>query len=636
MDKLSNIKLMDGEQSDAVSKFFASVEHNNIFTLSGQAGSGKSFVISQLCAYSDEYNFIYSGSTNKAVSILQKNLDVEAFKMNISEAKNVQTYHKRLGFRPKFTDDGHKLFTPDISSWDKKKREYHNSVLIIDECSMISDSDYDYIIQFSDFTGCKILFVGDDCQLPPMNTTLTPEEYNPDSTCAREKLIETDRLSKSFDADGVVRMKLKNIHRTNDDNIKLTYKIFREFTVLTNICKLISHLNCLKRNHLPNIKFLTDPDTIVKKACNDNNSVILACSNKRVNEFNMKCRKYKFPDSVELYDEGEIIMLTNFYQNHYTCERFVIKSVERVFVELRLHNGKIKNIEVYKIIASPENNIIPPDEKSDEECDSDVSSSDDAPANDLYEMISDELDHAMSYCVSDEDEDIAMSKFQKNIKKQYGKNILIKFLDYWNHKNYQSAVAPQTNIPPHPASDHTSYSPSAVINDDIVLKKIINKKDKRIFNEYLKKERSLILSNHYAKLKTHKKTKQKKWAEYNKFREDMDSPFTYSYSITSYKSQGDCFNSVYIDLVDMVCCRQSNIFQLARELYTSVSRTQNKITFLYPKNNNHLFLKLLKCNRCKKSLPDKYFKKNGKVLMTCEKCKKKNHEYKLNLNTHSS
>ena len=137
--------------------------------ISGPAGTGKSTLlkymmqdqdhikISKLMGDSPITDWRLTATTNKAAEILQGSTGEEA-----------KTVHSMLGIqvRPDYKTGKQKLARKNNAE------VLSNALLVIDECSMI-DRQLDKLIQQSTFK-CKILYVGDHCQMAPVMEDLSP------------------------------------------------------------------------------------------------------------------------------------------------------------------------------------------------------------------------------------------------------------------------------------------------------------------------------------------------------------------------------------------------------------------------------------------------------------------------------
>ena len=175
------------EQINALYEFllFLDDKDEQIMTISGNAGVGKSMIVKLLIKHleNNHIDYLLSAPTNKASNILSQFTE-----------RDVITLHKLLALKP----------TLDILLLDFRDLKYtanstsgipRNGVIIIDECSMINDVLYDFIVEKATEQNSKIIFVGDIKQCAP---------------------VKELHLSKSFQNGKQIR--LTKIYRQKEDN----------------------------------------------------------------------------------------------------------------------------------------------------------------------------------------------------------------------------------------------------------------------------------------------------------------------------------------------------------------------------------------------------------------------------------
>lgn len=122
--------------------------------LRGYAGTGKTTLVGQLLVrVAHSMRVAVAAPTNKAVGVLRQKVgDVCA---------EFRSIHSFLGLRMKEREDGSAECTPEgVPSL----HEY--DLAVIDECSMIGDQLFGMIATLS--RDCRVLYVGDPAQLPPI------------------------------------------------------------------------------------------------------------------------------------------------------------------------------------------------------------------------------------------------------------------------------------------------------------------------------------------------------------------------------------------------------------------------------------------------------------------------------------
>ena len=162
---LSQKKVIEG-----LSHFVTLSPPHSIYILRGYAGTGKSTLIGALvrALYSAGLHFRLLAPTGRAAKVLQSYCGFPA-----------HTIHRTI-YRQRITSDGDASF--DIGYNTSRKGTFY----IIDEASMISNSSEGYtpfgtgrllddLMEYClGIEGSHILFVGDDAQLPPVGTELSP------------------------------------------------------------------------------------------------------------------------------------------------------------------------------------------------------------------------------------------------------------------------------------------------------------------------------------------------------------------------------------------------------------------------------------------------------------------------------
>lgn len=147
------------------------------FSLSGPAGTGKTTLMkhvmtSLLPEYGDackllgiqpqQFEIILTATTNKATEVLAQATGFPA-----------QTIHSFLNL--KVLDD-HKTGVSKISPTNKFE-VHHGKLIFVDEASMIDGALYEYLHKGTDRT-CKIIYLGDRCQMAPVFEKISPVYRN--------------------------------------------------------------------------------------------------------------------------------------------------------------------------------------------------------------------------------------------------------------------------------------------------------------------------------------------------------------------------------------------------------------------------------------------------------------------------
>lgn len=236
--------------------------NNYKIALSGAAGTGKTYLIKLLLKNSNlSYSQInLAAPTHKAVRVLG-----EAIQLPVV----LSTMASDLGFRPNYDSAKFDIKNPPFDPKGKVKLLDRKPLLyIMDEASMIGRGELYYIEKFCKQINCKILFIGDATQLPPVNETYSPAfkglklyelkqivrqgEDNPVSRLL--EILRYDVQHKTF----YFIKQIKSIpYKMNEDNTKgymtvnttdfnkIVYEYFNDEKLTENVdlCKLIAYTN---------------------------------------------------------------------------------------------------------------------------------------------------------------------------------------------------------------------------------------------------------------------------------------------------------------------------------------------------------------------------------------------------------
>lgn len=155
----------DQENAKSVIKAFvlneARVPDDYFITLAGYAGTGKTTVINSIIPeIKHGRKIVVSAPTHKAKEVIGK-----------ITKQNAETIQALLGLRPniELTD-----FDPNKPVFEVKAEEriQYYDIMIIDESSMIPKDAVDLIIDKAIEHRVKVIFMGDEYQLPPVGETL--------------------------------------------------------------------------------------------------------------------------------------------------------------------------------------------------------------------------------------------------------------------------------------------------------------------------------------------------------------------------------------------------------------------------------------------------------------------------------
>jgi exodeoxyribonuclease-5 len=185
-----------------LSSFIFDTNDDKLFVLKGYAGTGKTTLISTLVnnLWHAHKSAVLLAPTGRAAKVISKYAKREAL-----------TIHKKIYFPKKQNGGG--------VSFVLQPNKHKNTVFIVDEASMISDitadsklfdngSLLDDLLQYV-YAGhkCKLVFIGDTAQLPPVKLDVSPAldehklalNYNKDIDC-----IELDEVVRQAEGSGIL------------------------------------------------------------------------------------------------------------------------------------------------------------------------------------------------------------------------------------------------------------------------------------------------------------------------------------------------------------------------------------------------------------------------------------------------
>lgn len=276
----------------SLSKYLVSPENELCFILNGYAGTGKTSIIGALVKTLKEadINVVMLAPTGRAAKVMSLYSDAQA-----------KTIHKKIYIKNSAAD----IFSKFSINYNKS----NDTVYIVDEASMITDSDFgeefgggnllrDLFEYVHGGQRNKIIIVGDQAQLPPVGSDFSPalneesmKKYCTPQLCTLSEVMRQD--SQSGILLNATRIR-KNIETgiAQRPNIHLTKDVIK---VLGS--DLIEALEGSYGRHGK------DYTTVITR------------SNKRANTFNQGIRRsiFGYEDEVE---SGDILMVVkNNYQN---------------------------------------------------------------------------------------------------------------------------------------------------------------------------------------------------------------------------------------------------------------------------------------------------------------------------------
>lgn len=281
-------------QADLLSKlgdFLISEDSRSLFVVRGYAGTGKTTMVSALVKVLPTINFksVLLAPTGRAAKVLAG-----------YSGKPAQTIHKRIYFQT-FTPEGRMVLT-------LQKNLFRKAVFIVDEASMIAgeNMEQDHLISSYNllddlmeyvFSGkdCRLIFIGDTAQLPPVGTDLSPaldSKYLKSRYSLTINQFELDQVMRQSLESGVLSNATAIRHMINDE--KPSMKLFDlrgQQDVVETSSDVLEDL-------------LVDSYSMDKIE----GSIIITRSNRRANLYNQEVRRRILYREYEL-EAGDLMMI---------------------------------------------------------------------------------------------------------------------------------------------------------------------------------------------------------------------------------------------------------------------------------------------------------------------------------------
>lgn len=278
-------------------------KYDNVITLTGYAGTGKSTLIGIFDKHlkSKHIKPKYSAPTHRANAVTQ---------MNNPEA-NVATLHSLFGLRPTLdlTDGRYDLRNLKNQQVNRPKLR-NGDILIIDEASMISKSLYRFIEDFKNNNNVKIIYVGDDAQLSPVNDDSISPVFTGNQT--KIQLTKVERTGDNAILAESTRLRNgKDFSYETRDNVEFTNSSDRANEVI---------------------------DTVVNSPEFKENPLyfrILSATNDMIQDANNRVRRILFGENAKQVEVGDIMMgYSNIMNPESDGERLISNSIDYVVTEV--------------------------------------------------------------------------------------------------------------------------------------------------------------------------------------------------------------------------------------------------------------------------------------------------------------
>ncbi|MDT8415303.1 MAG: AAA family ATPase [Flavobacteriaceae bacterium] len=284
-----------------LAKFLTDPQTADVFVLKGFAGTGKTTMLNTLIKSlkGTPYRFVQMAPTGRAAKVMKRATHEEA-----------TTIHKKI-YYPKSDKKGGVSFT-------LQENKHKQTLFLVDEASMISDevSDAkffengslleDLLFYVAAGEACKLIFIGDTAQLPPVKQLLSPA-------------LNEKQLSGRFIQE-VMHIELDEVMRqVKDSGILYNATVLRNYLQANTVAQIQ-----LKTSGFEDVIRLVDGYEI-QEALNSafsqsgrEETTVIVRSNKRANLYNQQIRERIFFKESEL-SEGDFLMVVK--NNYFWLEK---------------------------------------------------------------------------------------------------------------------------------------------------------------------------------------------------------------------------------------------------------------------------------------------------------------------------
>jgi len=285
-------------------------DNSKCFLLRGYAGTGKTFMMKGLTEFlvNNNRKFRIAAPTGRAAKIISQKTKNKAYTIH-------RTIYSSTDLKEYKTEGEAGTETFKFYYDIKNNDDPINTVYIVDEASMLSNiysegeffrfgsglllKDFINYINLSDIDNKKVIFIGDDAQLPPVNMNFSPAL---DSAYLKQNC---NLVSTEYELTEIVRQKGESgiLHNATKLRESLKRNIFNQLNIETNF---------------PDITQTKHEEFLTKytKACNntiDEETIIIAYSNLAAKDYNDLVRNYFFPNQEKVTANDKVMIVANNY-----------------------------------------------------------------------------------------------------------------------------------------------------------------------------------------------------------------------------------------------------------------------------------------------------------------------------------
>lgn len=215
----TNLALTE-DQSIAKQKlqdFLKTSNQKNVFVLQGFAGTGKTTLVNHVIkdSFTCGKKICVTAFTNQATGVIREK----------TPYATATTLFKLLGLK---ADETSEVLT--FNNEFKETNIRHFNIIILDEVSMVNDEHLTFLIdEVNRSWGCKLIIMGDRCQLPPVNQDSDSIAFNHPNGYELTKIIRQGNNSNIPQQSFYIRNIIKAINNGQKIPIKVELPFDKEF-----------------------------------------------------------------------------------------------------------------------------------------------------------------------------------------------------------------------------------------------------------------------------------------------------------------------------------------------------------------------------------------------------------------------
>lgn len=156
--------------------------YQRIFNLSGDAGTGKTYLLNTFLREDVNTSVCITAPTHKALKVFEK-----------ATGRSGRTFQSIHALRPNVALESFDINNLSFDSWGQDKFNQY-SLIVVDECSQVNESLFRLTENRSRDNNCKILYIGDACQIPPI----------------KERISHTFTISNKYNLTEIIRQEDTN------------------------------------------------------------------------------------------------------------------------------------------------------------------------------------------------------------------------------------------------------------------------------------------------------------------------------------------------------------------------------------------------------------------------------------------